>query len=139
MFIVCICIELTQQHLIPTTYLRSFSFHGSEHVLYNLPQPSGNMRTLTYTHTRHTHAHTHTIFITRSHMHTLLTHTHQLKNMTCFKVDQWKEEEQGNLVLILAHSVGQLLKDMYIGRIKSGHCSRVPKLKESFICRDSAI
>ena len=24
-----------------------------------------------------------------------------------------------------------------VGRIKSGHCSRVPKLKESYICRDS--
>ena len=33
-----------------------------------------------------------------------------------------------------------VIKDMYkreLERIKSGHCSRFPKLKESYVCRDS--
>ena len=56
-----------------------------------------------------------TVFIT--HSHTLQMHinfdTHfSLKTwyQPCFKVAHGKEEEQGNFVSILAHSVGQLSK-----------------------------
>ena len=80
-----------------------------------------------HTHTR-THTHTHTDVLAQEHDLCTISKSTKGKGGT------------RNLCIGSCSFRWSVIEDMYrreLQRIKSGHCSRVPKLKESYICRDS--